>query len=180
MASVISVTPTSAVENTGFGGLLRFDVSLSEAGTDAITVDYRLLAGTADAQRDIADAKGTVTFAPGVLSQTIEVRATRDGIEEPDESVVMEFYDPVGATLSGNSETLKVTNFILDDDGTGNGGLADGIGHLFPFMKEKFGKDVKFAVLGPKKSLFKRFGAQIAEDAIASVEDRAAWARFGL
>ena len=59
-------------------------------------------------------------------------------------------------------------------------GLADGIGHLVPFMKEKFGKDVKFAVLGPKKSLFKRFGAQIAEDAIASVEDRAAWARFGL
>ncbi|ETW14211.1 Na-Ca exchanger/integrin-beta4 [Roseivivax marinus] len=120
MASVISVTPTSAVENTGYGGLLRFDVSLSEAGTDAITVDYRLLAGTADAQRDIADAKGTVTFAPGERSQTIEVRATRDGIEEPDESVVMEFYDPVGATLSGNSETLKVTNFILDDDGTGN------------------------------------------------------------
>ncbi|WP_288927552.1 S49 family peptidase [uncultured Maritimibacter sp.] len=59
-------------------------------------------------------------------------------------------------------------------------GLADGIGHLVPFMKEKFGKDVKFAVLGPKKSLFKRFGAQIAEDAIATVEDRAAWARFGL
>lgn len=59
-------------------------------------------------------------------------------------------------------------------------GLADGLAHLVPFFKEKIGKDVKFQVFGPKKSLFRRFGAQIAQDAIATVEDRAAWARFGL
>ena len=59
-------------------------------------------------------------------------------------------------------------------------GLVDGIEHLVPFMKTKFGKDVKFAVFGPKKSLFKRFGAQVAADALDVLDDRAAWSRFGL
>ncbi|MGR3363166.1 MAG: S49 family peptidase [Maritimibacter harenae] len=59
-------------------------------------------------------------------------------------------------------------------------GLADGLGHLVPFMKDKFGKDVKFQVFGPKKSLFKRFGAQMAGEALAAVEDRVLWSRFGL
>ena len=59
-------------------------------------------------------------------------------------------------------------------------GLVDGIEHLVPFMQSKFGKDVKFSVFGPKKSLFKRFGAQVAADALDVFDDRAAWSRFGL
>lgn len=61
-----------------------------------------------------------------------------------------------------------------------NLGLADGIAHLVPFMKEKFGKDVKFAVYGRKRSVMQRFGSRMAADAIGVVEDRAAWARLGL
>lgn len=59
-------------------------------------------------------------------------------------------------------------------------GLIDGIGHLLPVMKEKFGDKTRFAVYGPRKSLFKRFGARIAQDALDVADERAAWARFGL
>ena len=60
-------------------------------------------------------------------------------------------------------------------------GLVDGIGHLVPFMKDKFGDKVKFNVLGQKKSLLSRFGVQAAVgDAIASVEDQALWAKYGV
>lgn len=59
-------------------------------------------------------------------------------------------------------------------------GLADGIGHLVPMMKERFGKKVQFRRYGIKKSLLSRFGASIAGDALGAVEDRAAFARFGL
>ncbi|KJZ19151.1 S49 family peptidase [Loktanella sp. S4079] len=59
-------------------------------------------------------------------------------------------------------------------------GLADGIGHLVPVMKQRFGDDVTFRRYGQKKSLLSRFGAQIVDDAIGGVEDRAAFARFGL
>ena len=59
-------------------------------------------------------------------------------------------------------------------------GLADGIGHLVPVMKERFGDKVRFRRYGPKKSLLSRFGARVIGDAIAGVEERAAFARFGL
>jgi ClpP class serine protease len=59
-------------------------------------------------------------------------------------------------------------------------GLADGIGHLVPMMKDRFGKKVQFRRYGVKRSLWSRFGAAIVGDAIGAVEDRAAFARFGL
>jgi len=59
-------------------------------------------------------------------------------------------------------------------------GLADGIGHLAPVMKDRFGDKVKFRRYGQKKPLLARFGAQIVDDAVAGIEERAAFARFGL
>ena len=59
-------------------------------------------------------------------------------------------------------------------------GLADGIGHLVPKMKELFGEKTRFAVHGRKRSIFRRFGTQIASDVVGVVEDRALWAQYGL
>ncbi len=59
-------------------------------------------------------------------------------------------------------------------------GLADGIGHLVPKMKEKYGDKVRLAVYGPKRRLLSRIGAQIAFDALDGIEERAQFARFGL
>jgi len=59
-------------------------------------------------------------------------------------------------------------------------GLIDGIGHLRPMIKQRFGDKVKFNRYGTKKGLLSRFGAQIIGDAVDSIEERAAYARFGL
>lgn len=59
-------------------------------------------------------------------------------------------------------------------------GLADGIGHLVPVMKQRYGDDVRFVVARPRRSLFQRFGVPGVTDLMAAVEDRAAWARYGL
>ena len=59
-------------------------------------------------------------------------------------------------------------------------GLVDGIGHLVPKMKELYGDKVRFANYGRKKRLFQRVGAQLADEALGLVEERAAYARFGL
>ncbi len=59
-------------------------------------------------------------------------------------------------------------------------GLADGIGHIVPKMKEIFGDKTRFRVLGRKRSIFSRFGSEIASDAIGIVEDKALWAQFGM
>lgn len=59
-------------------------------------------------------------------------------------------------------------------------GLADQIGHIVPVMQDRFGDKVKFMRYGPKRSLFQRFGARVFGEALASVEERAEFARFGL
>lgn len=67
-------------------------------------------------------------------------------------------------------------------------GLIDGIGHLRPVLRERFGDKVKMKVFGPQRGLLRRFGlmdsAAIGQAAIggalASMEERALWQRYGL
>ncbi len=59
-------------------------------------------------------------------------------------------------------------------------GLVDGVGHVVPKMKELYGDKVRFQVYGPKRSIFQRFGSQLLGDAMAQIDDKALWARFGL
>ncbi|MES0864543.1 S49 family peptidase [Ruegeria sp. SCPT10] len=59
-------------------------------------------------------------------------------------------------------------------------GLIEGIAHLKPKMQERFGEKVKFRRYGVRKPIWSRFGASLAQDAIAGLEERAAYARFGL
>ncbi|MGY3438744.1 MULTISPECIES: S49 family peptidase [unclassified Marinovum] len=59
-------------------------------------------------------------------------------------------------------------------------GLIDGIGHLDAVMKDRFGAKVKFRRYGKGRTLAQRLGMSLAEDALGLVEERAAFARFGL
>jgi len=59
-------------------------------------------------------------------------------------------------------------------------GLADGIAHIVPKMKELYGEKTRFTRYGPKRSIFQRFGAQLGADLAAGIEDRVHWSRFGL
>lgn len=59
-------------------------------------------------------------------------------------------------------------------------GLIDGIGHLVPVMKQRFGDKVRFARYGVKRSFLQRFGARAINDALNGIEERAHFARFGL
>jgi signal peptide peptidase SppA len=59
-------------------------------------------------------------------------------------------------------------------------GLIDGIGHLKPKMQEVFGEKTRFRVYGMKKPLLSRIGMQAAAEALGTIEERAAYARFGL
>lgn len=59
-------------------------------------------------------------------------------------------------------------------------GLIDGIGHVTPKLKELYGEKVRFLVYGRRRSLFQRFGMGLFSDAVSVIEERAAYARFGL
>lgn len=63
-------------------------------------------------------------------------------------------------------------------------GLIDGIGHLAPMMKARFGEKVDFRVMSQKRGLLQRLGAPSAAELPSvladAVEERALWARYGL
>jgi serine protease SohB len=59
-------------------------------------------------------------------------------------------------------------------------GLADGVSHLVPKMREIFGPKVAFQVYNQRRSLFQRFGLGAAGAMLDGFEERAAYARFGL
>ncbi len=59
-------------------------------------------------------------------------------------------------------------------------GLADGVAHLTPKMQALYGDKVQLVPHGQKRSLLSRFGLNIAEETLATIEDRALWAQHGL
>lgn len=59
-------------------------------------------------------------------------------------------------------------------------GLTDGVAHLVPKMKDIFGDKVQFRVYQQRRSLLSRIGAQAAQNATAALDERAAYARYGL
>jgi serine protease SohB len=59
-------------------------------------------------------------------------------------------------------------------------GLADGIGHLVPKLKDLYGDKVKLVPFGRKRGLFQRLGLSVIDETLGVLEDRALWARYGL
>jgi serine protease SohB len=59
-------------------------------------------------------------------------------------------------------------------------GLADGIGHLVPTMKARFGDKVRFRRHAQRRPFLSRLSLSLAEEATGLIEERAAFARWGL
>jgi urease beta subunit len=118
---VLSMDAVSAVESigSGFGGMVRYMLTLSEAASDTVTVNYRSLADTADSSLDFPRAEGTLSFAPGETFKTVDIRVASDNADEADEAFVLELTDVFGAVFAGDAKLLREAAFILDDDGVG-------------------------------------------------------------
>ncbi|MEM8578049.1 MAG: S49 family peptidase [Pseudomonadota bacterium] len=59
-------------------------------------------------------------------------------------------------------------------------GLIDGVGHMMPVLKDRFGDKVRLRRYGVRRPFFARFGASLVEDGLTAIEERAAFGRFGL
>lgn len=59
-------------------------------------------------------------------------------------------------------------------------GLADGLAHVKPKLKELYGEKVRLVPYGQRRSLFQRLGLALTDTVLGSVEEKALWARYGL
>ncbi|MGR3435190.1 MAG: S49 family peptidase [Shimia sp.] len=59
-------------------------------------------------------------------------------------------------------------------------GLADAVGHLVPTMKARHGDKVRFKTYGQRRPWLSRLGAEALGQLSHGIDERAAYARFGL
>jgi beta-glucanase (GH16 family) len=101
--------PTYAVLE---GETVTLTVGLNAASDEIVTVNYETADGTADGS-DYVPVSGTLTFDPGILTQTITVETIDNNSQDGNRDFTVVLSDPVNAQL-GVSAVATVT--ILDDE----------------------------------------------------------------
>ena len=86
----LTVSDASVMEGNSGSATLVFTVTLWAVSGRPVTVNYATNPNTATAGVDYTSTNGTLTFAPGVTSQTVSVSVIPDTIDEPDESVLLD------------------------------------------------------------------------------------------
>ena len=124
-------TPTLSINDVTVNeaaGTATFTVTLSAASGQTVSVSYNTGNGTATAGSDYTATTGTLTFTPGVTSQTITVAITNDSLTEATETF---FVNLIGASNATISDTQGVGSIVDNDappaiDLDGNNSTAGG------------------------------------------------------
>jgi hypothetical protein len=106
---------TAAAATTPETGTATITVTLAIASAKTVSASYSVAAGSASTA-DFTTTAGTVTFAPGVTSQTFTVTITPDNLDEPDETITIS----LGNLVNGTAGTLTQELTITDDDNAPN------------------------------------------------------------
>jgi hypothetical protein len=106
---VLSIADVSAEEGDLAGELVS-TVTLSSPSSEIVRVDWETADGSARAGEDYVAQTGTLTFAPGELSQTLAVQILGDELEEVDEAFNVVLSNPTGAPIRKSSALCTLIN----------------------------------------------------------------------
>jgi hypothetical protein len=106
----LSIDDADALQYQAINTIMTFQVTLSAASTSTVTVDWATRAGdakllppggNAEEHEDFAPGAGTINFAPGETSKTIDVTilGEQGTLSEPDEYFSVDLSSPNGATI---------------------------------------------------------------------------------
>lgn len=110
----VSVTDQSVTEGDTGTTAMTFTISLSNADTGTVRVDYETVAGTAAAGQDFTSTSGELVFAAGETSKTVSVPILGDISDEDTETFILLLARVQGATFADS----QGTGTIVDNDGT--------------------------------------------------------------
>src|SRR5207247_1734948 len=107
----IAISDVSANEGNAGPTPFVFTVTLSNASSQTVTVQYATADGTATvADTDYIAASGTVTFLPGQTSQPVTVIVNGDTKFEPNETFFVNLTLPTNATISDGQGQGTIVN----------------------------------------------------------------------
>jgi Calx-beta domain-containing protein/hemolysin type calcium-binding protein len=119
----VSVEDFSLAEGSSGSQPALFTVNLAKASPLRVTVAYATADGTATAGTDYTATSGTLVFAPGETSKSVDVPVVGDTAVEPDETFTLTLSNPVNATLGTATATGTIRN---DDAATASPGHYNG------------------------------------------------------
>ena len=105
-----TLTVADARANEGADAAIEFEVSLSQAASATITVDYATENGSATAGEDYTATSGTLTFAAGERTKTVRVAILDDAIDEGEETFVFRLSNAEGARIGDGEATGTIVN----------------------------------------------------------------------
>ena len=90
-----------------------YTVTLSQASNQTVSVNYATSNGTATAGADYTATIGTLTFAPGVTSQVLNIPILNDSLNEADETFTLALSSPTNAALgTQTAATTTITDTL--------------------------------------------------------------------
>ena len=108
-----TISVADARANEGAGATVAFEVSLSRAFTGTshrVTVDYATADGSATAGEDYTATSGTLAFAAGETSKTVNVPVLDDAVDEGEETFVLRLSNAAGARIADGEATGTIAN----------------------------------------------------------------------
>jgi hypothetical protein len=108
----ISVDDLSVAEGNAGSAVASFTVALSTVSPSTVEVVYATSDAGATAGVDYTQSAGTLTFAPGDTTETVDVTVAGDTDAETDEQVVVTLSGALNALIADDAGTLT----IVDDD----------------------------------------------------------------
>lgn len=112
--TVSVVGPANSIDEGDSGTkLFTFNVNLNTASGRTVTVQYATRDGSARSSnpgKDYNSQSGTLTFAPGVTTQQIQVEVIGDTNGESDENFFVDISNADGATISTASDSAVINN----------------------------------------------------------------------
>ena len=149
---MVSISDVSVTEDNSGSVTASFAVMLPFASSKTVTASFYSLAIDAAKDADYQSALGSVVFAPGMTTQTINVSVNGDLLDEFDEKFKVILRTPLNAVI-GRAEGVAT---IIDDDSPptisindvtikeGNSGSASA---LFPvFLSAASGKPISISI----------------------------------
>jgi Calx-beta domain len=110
---VIDIDEPTVAEGSSGASPVTFSVTLSHPAAWSVTVDWDTMAGTATDGADYVGGSGTVTFAPGDKSETVQIPVNGDVTFEPDEAFALVLSNASGAPIGDEQGIATIAN---DDD----------------------------------------------------------------
>lgn len=125
---------------------------------------------TAGKSKSLADP-----FQPAKPEDEARLRALQEPIHK---AFIAHVQARRGARLVEGADLFNADVWV--GQGAVDLGLADGVAHAVPKLKALYGEKARLVPMGQKRGLLARLTGRAMASALAEVEDRAAFARFGL